>query len=482
MTSMSSTGAGARLRLPHTAEVAAVGAVVLGSLVVGAAVPHTHTRAAELVLAGAAGAGIFFALSRIGLMSLVVWAALAPILYPFVRYPRTHPVVTFDRIWLLGALSCIVLERRRIMRLRVSRRAVAVFGLFVIVYGLRALTTSGSSPPSVETWLDAIVLPFVALMLAASLARTTEATRRVAGALTLGGAAAGAIGIAEQLLGFQLATLSGGTPRVDTLIGFTRVSGPYPVPEVYALVLLVCLAATCYWIQSGPPAAVPWGYLAALLEVGGIAFTFFRVAWISVLLVIVAATGLRGRVDIRRIVAAAMVLGIAAVVYTQLLQVNVFASRIHNTQTIQTRFAVYHEAWAIFRSNPLFGVGVNNYTRAALDLPTQFVDEAAVPYPHSSYLGLLAEQGIVGFIPFVLLTLVVWRLLRWFRRHAATRADRALAGAAVGAALAYVVMSLGLAMLPYGPSSIVFALFLGLVVARTEVIGGEPVAEQRHDR
>jgi hypothetical protein len=447
-------------------------AISLVCAAAGAGLTHASSRKVELFLgAVVVGAG-FFAVSQLGFASITMFVVLEPALFAFARYPRAHALVTFDRLWPVAALSCLLVAPRVVANARADRTVMLCGAWFVIAFGCRAITTTPRMR-AIETWFDALVLPAVLFLLARAYVRTIGDTVRVARAFAAAGAILAVVGILERLLGFELASLSGGTPRYDLAIAATRVSGPYAVPEVYALALLICLAATLFWVQTTPAGAVI-GRCIVVCEIGAIGLTFFRAAWLAALVVVFAAYGL-GRARFTRTATTAIVVGTAALLlYSQLSHLAAVSTRIHNTSNVSTRFATYHEAYAIFKGAPFFGVGVNRYTERALALPTEEVSGAdAVPYPHSSFMGLLAEQGVVGIVPFLALLGAIALMLRTFKRWETNDADRTLAGCTIGAAMAYVLMSLGLTMLPYGPSNALLAILLGVVAGRS--VGETPV-------
>jgi O-antigen ligase len=112
---------------------------------------------------------------------------------------------------------------------------------------------------------------------------------------------------------------------------------------------------------------------------------------------------------------------------------------------------------------------VNRYHPVAESLPPRVIkDIESVTFAHSSYVLVLAEQGLFGFVPFALMTFATWRLIRALRRVPATPDADLLGSAALGAGFAYLVMSLTLTMIPYSPSNCFFAMLLGLVAGALE--------------
>ena len=54
----------------------------------------------------------------------------------------------------------------------------------------------------------------------------------------------------------------------------------------------------------------------------------------------------------------------------------------------------------MFLSNPLFGVGPKNFRMLCND-EKYFVKHGCSTHPHNTYVQLLSETGIVGFIPII---------------------------------------------------------------------------------
>jgi len=447
------------------------GSLLCGLLATGKATELIGQTAALLLLAMVVGSTFFVVFSFLGSLAIIVWPVAATGGY-LLAIPRGHPLITFDRVWIGGMLAYIALNPRRTERGAYTRPLLVGLLWLVVSYGMRALATSASIAGPIATWFDAIVLPAILFVACERycLAGFGRA-RRLAGALMIAGGILGAIGIAERIWGFQLATLRGGSVRFDAAINQTRVSGPYPAPEPYALSLIICLAATLYWIQSrGRGSSYRWALVCAGLEVAAIALVLFRAAWIAAIVVVIASFGIRPGWFGRMFAVTGVVAALAFAATSQLQQNKTFVTRENNTTNVYGRLASYRQGFEIFRANPVFGIGVNRYHDVARTSPTARVSKIeAAPDPHNSYVGLLAEQGIVGLLPLLLLTYGVWRLASGLRAASFWSKEAVLlTGTVAGAALAYLIMSLTLSMLPYEPSNAFFFALLGAASARLD--------------
>jgi len=154
---------------------------------------------------------------------------------------------------------------------------------------------------------------------------------------------------------------------------------------------------------------------------------------------------------------------------TSLAQNQTYTGRLKERNNIYGRLATYEQGLEIFRASPLFGVGVDNYSVASQERAPVFVHNIqSIDFPHNSYVAVLAEQGLVGFVPLLLLTFAVWRLIRALRRKALSDDLRVLVAVLSGAALGYLLMSLTLMMLVFSPSNLFFASLLGVAAGRLD--------------
>jgi O-antigen ligase len=451
-------------------------AVMSGAIVSGQANAKLGPKPALLVLGILVGCAFLGMFLYLGSSAVLIWPIAATGGY-LLQVPRNNVVITFDRVWIGGLLAYIALNHRRIPRTAATRLLSFALLWLVVCYGLRAATTTLSLNGPIKIWVDAILLPailFVACERYCLLG--ADRFRRLAASMMIAGGVLGAIGIAERVAGFELATLTGGSARFDAAIDTTRVSGPYPAPEPYVLSLSICFAATLYWLLTRERGSRTfWPFALAGLQVAGIALALFRAGWIAALLVVLASFGYRpGRFG-RTFGVSVLVAALALAATTQVEGNKTIAARVNNSDTIGVRLATYKEGFEIFRSAPVFGVGVDQYNSVAQARPHEVVwGVQSANWPHSTYFGLLAEQGAVGFLPLLLLSYAVWRLVTALRAVSfRSREATVLLGTVAGAALAYLIMSLTLTMLPYEPSNTFFAAFIGGACGRLDALWRE---------
>jgi O-antigen ligase len=448
-----------------------MGALVVSVTITGEADAYLGSRF-SLVLLGAVLMTIFIVIFA-GIPPaaiLIAWAPLAAALWAVVRVPRDPPVLTFDRLWIGGMLAYLILRPRRFERSRESRLLMLALLWLLVSYGIRVFAGGTSvATPTAANWFDAIVLPAILFAAVSRFCVTSARAQGITGSLALAGGVLGGIGIAERVLSVDLSSLNGVAARFDSSLREIRVSGPYQVPEPYALSLVICLAATLYWVQTRRPRPFAWGVLLLSLEVAGIALTLFRAAWLAGLIVVIASIGFRPQRFGRALLTFGAVLVLVAAANTSLEQNQTYTARLKERDNIYGRLATYQQGFEIFRDSPLFGVGVDNYTVASQERAPVFVNNVqSIDFPHNSYVAVLAEQGLVGFVPLLLLTFAVWRLIRGLGRRAASEDVRVLVGVLSGAALGYLLMSLTLQMLPYSPSNLFFAALLGVAAGRLD--------------
>ena len=134
----------------------------------------------------------------------------------------------------------------------------------------------------------------------------------------------------------------------------------------------------------------------------------------------------------------------AALVAISLLQGGANAERIRSiTQpelVLGLREFLIKAGWAMWKDNPVFGVGSGNYQHALqLSYIDIIPDWARTTLSHTSIVSILAEQGILGISMFAFVTLRIGLAIVGVYRRALTPASRLVAGW-LGASLIGIVL------------------------------------------
>ncbi len=222
--------------------------------------------------------------------------------------------------------------------------------------------------------------------------------RAVLKALFAGGAVAACAGILDWLFG--------GGVSVD---GVRRLMGISFSPNQTALYLLrtLLIGAGLLTIKGPGRSAIAAG---SLLAASALALTLSRGAFFLGLpagtLVMIAAGGERvfGRWRLHPRLLTGL-LALAVVVPLLFL----YGERILNIETLQTRFAIWRDAWSLWTESPLLGVGPGGFfwNYPAFIQPSPSSDPNLL-HPHSVWLEYATGWGIVGLA--WLATLLGWML------------------------------------------------------------------------
>jgi O-antigen ligase len=165
----------------------------------------------------------------------------------------------------------------------------------------------------------------------------------------------------------------------------------------YCATILVMVLALA--LRSESRALSLFYYITACFGLVGVASSGSRGAWLG------AITGLlvlffldRKRLNIRFGLAAALVAVAVVSVASTLMQYEPLQrSTTLDTFTVDTRSSLYLGAFLLFLQHPFIGIGLTNFSY----LTSSVVDWDYTPAAaHNTYLQVLAENGIVGFILF----------------------------------------------------------------------------------
>lgn len=306
---------------------------------------------------------------------------------------------------------------------------------------------------------------FVLFLLVALLARTGR--RLVAGvwAFLAGGCLLAALGVYQVATG-DFDHRFAGLARVKDAqiygdVFEPRIAGPLGDPNFFAQILLalVPLALALAWHGRSRRERLLAAGAAGLLVTGTV-FTYSRGGALALAAVLVLAWLGRG-VKPREVAAGVAVLAILWLALpasfterlTTLEQITGGEeAALHPDSSFEKRRLVTVAAWRMFQAHPFLGVGAGNYPARFAPFGDQvgsgareYDDPFAPAYPHSLYLEIAAETGLLGLLVLGAALAVTFASLHTARRRLAAAGlglEATLAGAVAIGLVGYLVSSL----------------------------------------
>ncbi|HVS14498.1 MAG TPA: O-antigen ligase family protein [Thermoanaerobaculia bacterium] len=443
----------------------AVGGLALGFAVVAKqdlfqlAIPPTPAQ----LLAVAAATGLALAVVRspgLGLVLLVafVYLNLSEVLVRHHGLPSLLQLL-FVPLTLAAALA---IHRDRLAALAGQGLGwgLVAYGLWITASSTWAWQPSLTDARTLET-AKSLGIYLLVVLLANSLTRLRRAARTLVGV----GALLAGLGVFQVARG-DFRGEFGGLARIKHAqiwgnVFESRIAGPLGDPNYFAQILVVAVpvALALAWKASTLRGRAT-GYAAAALLAAGTVLTYSRGGALT-LVVVLGLFVLVRRPRRRELLVGAALAGVLFVAlpsgFTRRLitleQVLPGGDEaLHPDSSFEKRLLVTRTAWRMFLDHPLRGVGAGNYavhfdTYAALvgSEAQEYDDQAAPNYPHSLYLEIAAETGVVGLALFAAVLLAALAGLLGARRRLVATGDAASAALASGLSIAlvgYLVSSL----------------------------------------
>jgi O-antigen ligase len=155
-------------------------------------------------------------------------------------------------------------------------------------------------------------------------------------------------------------------------------------------------------------------------------------------------------------------------------------------QSVKDRYALWNAAIAIWQDHPVVGVGLKDFAEyrdsyASVELSagsdvgdkSSGVSREPLLSAHNQYLMVLSEQGTIGILAFGVLlgTLAVGSVIR--RRTLLPSAEQRFLDLAAPGLVVWTLIDFAYGDIGAGPTSVLLAVVLGLVVRRSVIIPGE---------
>ncbi|HVN48446.1 MAG TPA: O-antigen ligase family protein [Bacteroidota bacterium] len=203
-----------------------------------------------------------------------------------------------------------------------------------------------------------------------------------------------------------------------------------------AFAMSVFFLAANVWLELQEKSRWLFGAVA-LLCFAAIIGTFARSMWLSLFVAVPAFGFIRGKKLGTIITTSFFILAIAAVIFVPTIQDR--AASVFDLKQNETRINLWKTSIKIFHDFPITGIGEDNfdYYVDAYKVPG-FYDTTA--HPHSDYLNVLVNSGIIGIITFFSVWVIaIYTGYKTWKKSA----DPMLRGLAMGGTLAILGFMVG---------------------------------------
>jgi O-antigen ligase len=351
---------------------------------------------------------------------LVWWAGAFPLGYYFAAFPREHSIVNLDRVIMLVAFMGLFLANPSALTVvpKTLRQAGLAWLAFFVV-ACATLRDSANALNGVRNLVDSFLLPIMLGWCVIAKFDVRSRLPMIHTAVCISSIISAAVAAAEIVTRQDL--FPTGTPAT-AYGGIVRPNGPFEGNDTLALIgavslflLLFLRAALGPTVSAGRRILHSIGLAAAI---GMALMPMFRSVAITLLLALIIDTLWEQRTG-RRVWRVALMLTSASVIFlVPLLAPNVFEDR-SSSENGYARIAEYEQSLQVFLDHPVLGVGYLNFNRYVTGEPrysASYRGVSSVDWPHSNLAQVLTETGVLGFVPYVMASVLLLRQM-WQLRH-----------------------------------------------------------------
>ncbi|HWO01216.1 MAG TPA: O-antigen ligase family protein [Blastocatellia bacterium] len=452
--------------------------------------------------------------------TLILWFATSPFASFYIRFPHERSLVTFDRaIFAIVGLTLLIKSRRtnainpgglRSAGFLTATRFEVAWALLSIVALISAVVASNNSGYATKMAVDSFCLPLLAFHFSRHHFDARNRVRSLALSAIWLAWSLFATGAFEFVTGVNLFPYKGSELLRE---GERRINGPFAADSSFAIIcLLIALFlfamprlfrlrfdASARLVYAGALAA---GVLASLLPLfRSVAFALL-ICW-AIIEIGLANHKASGRDDkdgqkpsffssllsslrIASLTKSRLLVFVAialAVIIAEGLSGAVrIEKRLADPRNVYGRLATWTAAAEVALENPIFGVGLSNYSEYfdekynwAGESAAAVLDANAANSPHSNPLWIMAELGMIGFVLYLAANIYLFLMGYRALKSATDKRQRLAATCFLALAVAYLIPGLTLASGYYSDLNLTFFFLLGVLSNKSLVAGSEPV-------
>jgi O-antigen ligase len=352
---------------------------------------------------------------------LLLWAAVFPLGYYFLSFPREQSLVNLDRVVVLVAIiGLFVTKPNELKEVPAELQRAGLACLAFMAISCISLKDSPNPLNAVRILFDGFLLPVLLGWCVIAKFDVRGRLSAIHTAVCISSIISAAVAAAEIVTRQDLFPI--GTPAV-AYGGIVRPNGPFESNDSLALIgavsffFLLFLRTTLGQALSAGRRVLHATGLAATL--GMALMPMFRSVAITLLLVLIVDTFCEQRGS-RRAWRVVLMLGSAgAILLLPIFAPDVFEDR-SSSENAYSRVAEYKQSFRVFVEHPALGVGFQNFNRYVTGEPrfvAAYRGVYSVDWPHSNVAQVLTETGILGFVPYMLASVFLfrqmWQLRQW---------------------------------------------------------------------
>jgi len=354
--------------------------------------------------------------------ALLCWAGLFPLGY-FALFPRERSIVTFERVVvLLAFLGLFFITRGTLMRTpKALRLAGSACLVFIVVAGL-TLMKSPDPLNSTRTLFDSYVQPLLFGWLVIAWFDVRGRLAETHAAVCLSSIICAAIAAGEMITKEDL--LPVGQSVMFYAGGFPRPNGPFAANDTLALVggfsfffLLFLRAALGPELSAGRRMLHAVGIAAAL---GMALMPMFRSVAITLLVVQLIEIFWEKEATRRAWRVAFMLACVGVILIAPLFVSQSMIEDRSSRENAYGRLAQFEQNLQVFLDHPVVGVGYLNFHDYVVGEPryvSKYEGVSSLDWPHNNLAEALAETGLLGFVPYVLMHALLFSAMWKLRKQ-----------------------------------------------------------------
>lgn len=283
------------------------------------------------------------------------------------------------------------------------------------------------------------------------------------------------------------------TRALDGIYGLTifiahptmRVGGSFVDPNEYACYSLLALPIALFLFRSTKSLIVRIGIVvASVLITIAVLISSSRGAFVAMVVLgitILLTRSLELRTRILGFVIVVLVFAALAtsIYWDRMESVEGVVEASERDHSVELRLKSLTDSIELFLISPLYGIGYGQFMFTPLEKLGGYSEEKARYSAHNSHAQILAERGLLGFIPYLLFLFLIVRDGYRAARDARKAGDINLAQLAAGVNLALItILIMGFMLGTYGKQ---MYFYFGLVAAANRIVRNQLRAQEPTD-